>query len=105
LRAHISAEIHPPRNPHHDQGRPDRRRLHEPKLHGYRLQVVKQGPPSAPLQPQCDWIERLPILVEALKAIPCRSAVIDAELCHPGAGGAPDLRKIHGGIGCSVITS
>jgi hypothetical protein len=37
--------------------------------------------------------------VEALKAIPCRAAVIGAELCHPGAGGTPDFRKLHGAMG------
>jgi bifunctional non-homologous end joining protein LigD len=32
-------------------------------------------------------------------AIPCRSTVIDAELCLPGAGGAPDFRKLHDDMG------
>jgi ATP-dependent DNA ligase len=69
--------------------------LHEPKLDGYRLQVVKAGRHVRLYSRNGhDWTSRLPVLVEALKSIPCRSAIIDAELCHPGAGGAPDFRKL-----------
>jgi hypothetical protein len=38
-----------------------------------------------------EWTERLPRLVAALAVITCRSAVIDAELCLPGACGAPNF--------------
>jgi bifunctional non-homologous end joining protein LigD len=74
--------------------------LHEPKVDGYRLQVVKEGRHVRMYSRNGhEWTERLPVLVEALRAIPCRSAVIDAELCLPGAGGAPDFRKLHGAMG------
>jgi bifunctional non-homologous end joining protein LigD len=66
--------------------------LHEPKLAGYRLQVAKDGP-TVRLHSRGgnDWTKRLAGLAEALAGIPCRSAVIDAELCLPGAGGAPNF--------------
>jgi bifunctional non-homologous end joining protein LigD len=66
--------------------------LHEPKLDGYRIQIVKEG---------CrvrlygkggyDWTERLLSLAEALAGIACRSAVIDGELCFRTGIGAPDF--------------
>ena len=60
--------------------------MHEPKLDGYRLQVVKQASRITLYSRNGhDWTARLPILAEALKDIPCRSAVIDAELCLPDA--------------------
>jgi bifunctional non-homologous end joining protein LigD len=42
-----------------------------------------------------DWTGRLPGLVDELAGIPCRAAIIDAELCLPGAGGAPDFVGLH----------
>jgi bifunctional non-homologous end joining protein LigD len=46
--------------------------LHEPKLDGYRLQIVKQGREVRLYSRNGnDWTTRLPILVEALKGIPC----------------------------------
>lgn len=66
--------------------------LHEPKLDGYHLQVVKDG-----RQVQLysrgghDWTKCLARLAEALKAIPCRSAVIDGELVLPDMRGTPDF--------------
>jgi hypothetical protein len=57
--------------------------LHEPKLDGYRLQVIKEG--SHLLLYSRRGIVRLPALAAALAAIPCSSAVIDAELCLPDA--------------------
>jgi bifunctional non-homologous end joining protein LigD len=66
--------------------------LHEPKLDGYRLQVVKEGHQLRIYSRRGnEWTERLPRLVAALADITCRSAIIDAELCLPGAGGAPNF--------------
>jgi bifunctional non-homologous end joining protein LigD len=69
--------------------------LHEPKLDGYRLQVIKDGP-SVRLYSRrgFDWSKRLGVLAEALRAIPTRSAILDAELCFPGAGGAPNFHGL-----------
>ena len=36
-------------------------------------------------------VPALQVLAEALSAIPCRSAILDAELCLPGTGGGPDF--------------
>jgi bifunctional non-homologous end joining protein LigD len=64
--------------------------LHEPKLDGYRLQVVKDGR-QVRLYSRGghDWTKRLARLAESLKAIPCRSAVIDGELVLPDKRGTP----------------
>jgi ATP-dependent DNA ligase len=50
--------------------------LHEPKLDGYRLQV---------------GTGRLAGLAEVLRGIPARSVIIDAEMCLPDMGGAPNF--------------
>ena len=66
--------------------------LHEPKLDGYRLQVVKEGHQVRIYSRRGnEWTERLPRFVATLADITCRSAIIDAELCLPGAGGAPNF--------------
>jgi hypothetical protein len=44
-----------------------------------------------------DWTKRLARLAEALKAIPCRSAVIDGELVLPDKRGAPDFTGLAAG--------
>jgi bifunctional non-homologous end joining protein LigD len=66
--------------------------LHEPKLDGCRLQVVKDGRQVwLYSRGGMDWTKRLARLAESLKAIPCRSAVIDAELVLPAGDGTPDF--------------
>jgi bifunctional non-homologous end joining protein LigD len=66
--------------------------LHEPKLDGYRLQVIKEGRTVRLFSRRGnEWTGRLPALADALAGIPARSAIIDAELCLPGAGGAPSF--------------
>jgi bifunctional non-homologous end joining protein LigD len=66
--------------------------LHEPKLDGYRLQIVKDGRQvSLYSRNGHEWTKRLASLAEALQAIPRQSVVLDAELCFPGADGAPDF--------------
>jgi hypothetical protein len=42
---------------------------------------------------------RMPALAAALAAIPCSCAVIDAELCLPGAGGVPNFYGLPAAIG------
>lgn len=66
--------------------------LHEPKLDGYRLQVVKSGRTVRLYSRNgYDWTKRLAALVDALKGIAARSVVLDAELCFPAPDGAPDF--------------
>jgi bifunctional non-homologous end joining protein LigD len=73
---------------------------HEPKLDGYRLQVAKDGRAVRLYSRRgADWTKRLPALADALKAIPCRSAILDAELVLPSASGAPDFYGLLAGVG------
>jgi bifunctional non-homologous end joining protein LigD len=70
--------------------------LHELKLDGYRLQVIKEGRQVRLYSRRGhEWTARLPGPVEELVGIHCRSAIIDAELCLPGAGGVPDFYGLH----------
>ena len=43
-----------------------------------------------------EWTKRLAGLAEALKGIPRRAVVLDAELCFPGADGPRGLRSAFG---------
>ena len=66
--------------------------LHEPKLDGYRFQIVKdRRQVKLYSRKGHEWTKRLASLAEALQAIPRQSVVLDAELCFPGADGAPGL--------------
>ena len=66
--------------------------LHEPKLDGYRIQIIKEGR-QVRLHSKggYDWTKRLASMAEALAGIACRSAVIDGELCFLTGIGAPDF--------------
>ena len=66
--------------------------LHEPKLDGYRLQIVKSGRAVRLYSRNGhEWTERLATVADALAGLACRSAVIDAELCFLTGIGAPDF--------------
>jgi bifunctional non-homologous end joining protein LigD len=66
--------------------------LHEPKLDGYRTQIVKDGRQVRLYSRRGnEWTERLATLAEALAHIPCRSAVLDAELCLLAGDGVPSF--------------
>ena len=57
--------------------------LYEVKFDGYRMQVHKAGPAiTLYTRNGADWTDRFPRLAAALTSLPCRSAVIDAELVH-----------------------
>jgi bifunctional non-homologous end joining protein LigD len=76
--------------------------LHEPKLDGYRVQVVKDGPQVRLFSHRgYNWSKRLAVLAEALRAIPSSSAVLDAELCLPGPDSSPDFFGLLGAMGGS----
>jgi bifunctional non-homologous end joining protein LigD len=65
------------------------------KRDGYRLQVIKEGHRIRLYSRNGnEWTGRLPDLVDALTGIPCRSAIIDAELVRPGAGGVLDFYRM-----------
>jgi bifunctional non-homologous end joining protein LigD len=74
--------------------------LHEPKLDGYRLQVAKDGTEVRLYSRRGhDWGKRLAVLAEALRALPARSAILDAELCFPGPNGTPNFYGLHAAMG------
>jgi len=73
--------------------------LHEPKLDGYRLQVVKNGRQVRLYSRRGnDWTNRLPHLAEALTAIAAPAVILDAELCLPGADWACDFDGLQAAI-------
>jgi bifunctional non-homologous end joining protein LigD len=74
--------------------------LHEPKLDGYRLQIVKRGwQVKLYAKSGYDWSRRLGKLAEALAIIPCQMAVIDAELCFLATDGLPDFQGLKAAMG------
>jgi ATP-dependent DNA ligase len=69
--------------------------LHEPKLDGYRFQIVKDGPAVRLFSRSgYAWTKRLANLVEPLRGLLCTSAVIDGELVFPAADGSPDFYRL-----------
>jgi hypothetical protein len=78
--------------------------LHEPKLDGYRIQVIKEGRRVRLFSRRGnEWTGRMPRVAEALAGIPCRSAVIDAELCLLGAGGTPNFYGLPAAMGARAF--
>ena len=74
--------------------------LHEPKLDGYRFQIVKDDRVvRLHSKSGSDWTKRLSLLAEALAGIRCKSAVIDSELVFSTSEGHPDFRALRAAIG------
>lgn len=72
--------------------------LHEPKLDGYRLQIIKEGRQVRLYSRRGnDLTKLLATIAEALQGLACRSAILDAELVLPDAKGRPDFRGLHRG--------
>jgi bifunctional non-homologous end joining protein LigD len=71
--------------------------LHEPKLDGYRLQVVKEGRlVRLYSKGGYDWTKRLARLTEALTGIPCQSAVRDVDhRCYVMLASRVCIRTLH----------
>ena len=69
--------------------------LYEVKFDGYRMQIHKAGRiVTLYTRNGADWTERFPHLAAALTSLPCKSAIIDAELVH--ADGFEQLhRQVH----------
>ena len=64
--------------------------VHEPKLDGYRFQVVKTARQGVAVFAQRR--DRLPGVAEAFTAVPARAVVLDAELVLLNADGAANFR-------------
>src|SRR5262249_48122651 len=74
--------------------------VHEPKLDGYRLQVVKSaGQVRIYSRRGNDWTKRLPLLAKALTAISAHAMILDAELCLLRPDGSPDFYRLQAAIG------
>jgi ATP-dependent DNA ligase len=57
--------------------------IYEVKFDGYRIQIHKAGDAiTLYTRNGADWTERFPRLAAGLTALPCGSAIIDAELVH-----------------------
>ena len=57
--------------------------IYEVKFDGYRLQVHKTGDTvTLYTRRGADWTGRFPDFAASLRSLPCRSAIIDAELVH-----------------------
>jgi bifunctional non-homologous end joining protein LigD len=57
--------------------------IYEVKFDGYRIQIHKSGDAiTLYTRNGADWTERFPRLAAGLTALPCGSAIIDAELVH-----------------------
>ena len=71
--------------------------LHEPKLDGYRFQVVKTSR-EVRLYSRVgtEWTKRLPGFADAIRRLPCRSAILDGELVLPDESGIPDFEGLQG---------
>ena len=76
--------------------------LHEPKLDGYRFQIVKDDQ-ALRLYSRTGyaWTKRLSALARGLVGIRCRSVVIDGELVFPASHGTPDFRGLQAAMGSS----
>jgi bifunctional non-homologous end joining protein LigD len=69
--------------------------MYEVKFDGYRMQVHKaEGSIRLCTRRGADWTERFPQIAAALTSLPCKSAIIDAELVHPN-GFDPLHHQVH----------
>ena len=69
--------------------------LHEVKFDGFRVQLHKAGGEAKIYSKNGhDFTSRYPAIVTALKALPVRSAIIDAELTVCGSDGVPNFHRL-----------
>lgn len=69
--------------------------VHEPKLDGFRLQVVKDRDGVRLYSKRgADWTKRLHALAESLQALPASTAILDCELVYVDDGGHIDFGKL-----------
>jgi bifunctional non-homologous end joining protein LigD len=70
--------------------------LHELKLDGYRLQIVKHRRDVGVFtRSGAEWTERLAAFADPFVTLECRSAILDGELVFPDKTGAADFRGLH----------
>ena len=71
--------------------------IHEPKLDGYRFEVIKNGREARLFSKSgAEYTDRLPGMVEAFTALPARAAVLDGELMFTRESGAPHFYALMG---------
>ena len=76
--------------------------LHELKLDGYRLQIIKDRREVRVFTRRgAEWTERLAAFADPFVALACRSAILDGELVLPDKTGAPDFRGLHRAVASS----
>ena len=73
--------------------------VHEIKYDGYQTQLAVAGKDSrAFTRNGYDWTDKYGIVVAAARALKCRSAVIDGEMCVQDAAGVTDQGLIEAGL-------
>ena len=76
--------------------------VHEIKYDGYRTQLAIAGKNSrAFTRNGHDWTDKYGIVIAAAKALKCRSAVIDGEMCVQNAQGVTDFKALRAAVGRS----
>ncbi len=74
--------------------------VHEIKYDGYRTQLaIAEKDSRAFTRNGYDWTDKYGIVVAAARALKCRSAVIDGEMCVQNAAGVTDFRALRSAIG------
>ncbi len=73
--------------------------VHEIKYDGYRTQLAIAGKDSrAYTRNGYDWTDKYGIVVAVARALKCRSAVIDGEMCVQNAAGVTDFKVLRSAI-------
>ena len=73
--------------------------VHEPKLDGYRFQIVKNDRAVRFYSRRGnEWTKWLPNFAAAFQGLRCRSAVLDGELVVPDDRGAPSFYRLHASV-------
>jgi bifunctional non-homologous end joining protein LigD len=72
--------------------------LHEVKFDGYRCQLHRQVKDGLIYSKNgSDFTSRFPVIRQALLALPCKTAIVDAETVVLTSAGVPDFRALHSG--------
>src|SRR5260370_32017257 len=73
--------------------------IHEVKYDGYRTElVISAGVVRAYTRGGYDWTDRYGPIVEAARALECRSAIIDGEMCVQRPNGVTDFGDLRRAI-------
>jgi bifunctional non-homologous end joining protein LigD len=71
--------------------------LHEVKFDGYRAQLHKGETSIVYSKNGKDFSSRFPAILHAVKSLPCKSVIIDAEIVALKEDGTYDFRALHSG--------